>query len=512
MAGCLGGARAGPARGGAGASCAAQCRARGSASAGAAARRLGLRGSRRARPVPAPVSRVLVVDRDGTASRPPARAHRRARDRRERTLRRGLVPLRVSGRRGVEAGSGDALRASRRRGRAPAESVLRHPPSTSPGIRTSRRAASTRSCTTCVPARPKVAIRTPTSTAPPTSPRTPTCCCSARIRCDTGWRRGRRARRAEGAGGVRGAPAWIVRASVGRAAHGRRSGRRVTESPRTMPEQVDATQAADAVRRGSSRSTCRSSTRSPRTTRGGAGASPSGPTSRAPCRSSRAPSSRAVPPISATTTCACPRCAKSRPRSRAATASTGSASTTTGSTDAGCSSGRSTRSSRPAARRSRSASAGRTRTGPGAGTDRNPKCSCTRSTRADSDARFIEDVIPLFEDRRYIRFDGKPVLLVYRANILPEPRRTTEIWRERCQRHGLGDVHLVAAQTFGLERPAPARLRRGRRVSSARDRGASRTDSSRPHAGLRRQDLRLPDGVSTTRSRVRGSRIGCTAP
>jgi lipopolysaccharide biosynthesis protein len=28
---------------------------------------------------------------------------------------------------------------------------------------------------------------------------------------------------------------------------------------------------------------------------------------------------------------------------------------------------------------------------------------------ADSDARFIEDVIPLFEDRRYIRFEGKPV-------------------------------------------------------------------------------------------------------
>jgi hypothetical protein len=74
---------------------------------------------------------------------------------------------------------------------------------------------------------------------------------------------------------------------------------------------------------------------------------------------------------------------------------------------------------------------------------------------ADSDARFIEDVIPLFEDPRYIRYDGKPVLLVYRANILPEPRRTAEIWRERCLRHGLGDVHLVAAQTFGLGDPRP---------------------------------------------------------
>lgn len=72
---------------------------------------------------------------------------------------------------------------------------------------------------------------------------------------------------------------------------------------------------------------------------------------------------------------------------------------------------------------------------------------------ADSDARLIEDVIPLFEDRRYIRYAGNPVLVVYRADILPEPRRTAEIWRERCQRHGFGDVHLVAAQTFGIGDP-----------------------------------------------------------
>jgi hypothetical protein len=73
----------------------------------------------------------------------------------------------------------------------------------------------------------------------------------------------------------------------------------------------------------------------------------------------------------------------------------------------------------------------------------------------ESDARFIEDVIPILRDRRYLHWDGKPLLAVYRANILPEPRRTAEIWRSRCRAHGIPEIHLVAAQTFGLGDPRP---------------------------------------------------------
>ena len=54
-------------------------------------------------------------------------------------------------------------------------------------------------------------------------------------------------------------------------------------------------------------STCRSSTRCPRTTPGGARASPNGPPSPGRGRTSPATCSRSCRPISASTTCACPR-------------------------------------------------------------------------------------------------------------------------------------------------------------------------------------------------------------
>lgn len=73
----------------------------------------------------------------------------------------------------------------------------------------------------------------------------------------------------------------------------------------------------------------------------------------------------------------------------------------------------------------------------------------------ESDVRFILDALPILQDRRYIHYDGKPVLLVYRAGILEDPLRTTGTWRETCRVHGIPEVHLVAAQTFGMVDPTP---------------------------------------------------------
>jgi lipopolysaccharide biosynthesis protein len=73
---------------------------------------------------------------------------------------------------------------------------------------------------------------------------------------------------------------------------------------------------------------------------------------------------------------------------------------------------------------------------------------------SDQDDRdFIRSLFPAFEDRRYIRIHGKPLLIVYRANILPDARRTADIWREEMKQAGLGDIYLCAAQSFGLADP-----------------------------------------------------------
>jgi glycosyltransferase involved in cell wall biosynthesis len=68
---------------------------------------------------------------------------------------------------------------------------------------------------------------------------------------------------------------------------------------------------------------------------------------------------------------------------------------------------------------------------------------------------FIQDISQNFSDPRYIRVDGKPILLVYRINLLPDPQKASEIWRSECKRLGVGDIYLVAVQSFGITDPRP---------------------------------------------------------
>ncbi|NOD77938.1 glycoside hydrolase family 99-like domain-containing protein [Ruegeria sp. HKCCD4315] len=58
-----------------------------------------------------------------------------------------------------------------------------------------------------------------------------------------------------------------------------------------------------------------------------------------------------------------------------------------------------------------------------------------------------------FDDPRYIRIDGRPVFIVYRANIIPDIQETTKAWRQEAQRWGETDLYLVAAQTFDIGDP-----------------------------------------------------------
>ena len=47
------------------------------------------------------------------------------------------------------------------------------------------------------------------------------------------------------------------------------------------------------------------------------------------------------------------------------------------------------------------------------------------------------------------------MLLVYRINLLPDPQTAVRIWREECHRLGIGDIYLVAVQSFGITTPRP---------------------------------------------------------
>lgn len=69
----------------------------------------------------------------------------------------------------------------------------------------------------------------------------------------------------------------------------------------------------------------------------------------------------------------------------------------------------------------------------------------------DDDLNFIKSLEPFFADPRYIRLDGRPFLIVYRPQHLPDARKTAALWREYCRTTGIGEIHLCAALTHGNE-------------------------------------------------------------
>jgi len=63
------------------------------------------------------------------------------------------------------------------------------------------------------------------------------------------------------------------------------------------------------------------------------------------------------------------------------------------------------------------------------------------------DLAHIRWLLEPLADHRAIRVGGRPLLLVYRADQLPDPARTTDCWRREAERAGLPGLHLVAVET-----------------------------------------------------------------
>ncbi|HGY9638930.1 TPA: glycoside hydrolase family 99-like domain-containing protein [Pseudomonas putida] len=77
---------------------------------------------------------------------------------------------------------------------------------------------------------------------------------------------------------------------------------------------------------------------------------------------------------------------------------------------------------------------------------------------AEDSLAFIRHLIKYFKDSRYIKIDNKPVLIIYRASIIPEMAKTADLWREEIVKHGFPDIYLVCAQTFGIRDPKEFRF------------------------------------------------------
>jgi glycosyltransferase involved in cell wall biosynthesis len=73
---------------------------------------------------------------------------------------------------------------------------------------------------------------------------------------------------------------------------------------------------------------------------------------------------------------------------------------------------------------------------------------------AKDDLAFIQHIASYMRDPRYIRINGKPLLLVYRPSLLPSAIETATRWREWCLVNGIGEIFLAYTQSFEMADPA----------------------------------------------------------
>jgi len=67
--------------------------------------------------------------------------------------------------------------------------------------------------------------------------------------------------------------------------------------------------------------------------------------------------------------------------------------------------------------------------------------------------RLLDDVAPGLGDRRYLRVEGRCLLLVRGTARLAQPRRIAGAWRAAAAERGLGELHLCAAEPAPADRP-----------------------------------------------------------
>lgn len=66
----------------------------------------------------------------------------------------------------------------------------------------------------------------------------------------------------------------------------------------------------------------------------------------------------------------------------------------------------------------------------------------------EDDTNFISYLSSYLKDPRYLRVEGKPLVIVYRPNLLPDPRATVVRWRDWCRENGIGEIYLATTQSF----------------------------------------------------------------
>ncbi|PIJ48533.1 hypothetical protein BL250_13495 [Erwinia sp. OLTSP20] len=73
----------------------------------------------------------------------------------------------------------------------------------------------------------------------------------------------------------------------------------------------------------------------------------------------------------------------------------------------------------------------------------------------EDDIAFLDDILPALKDERYIKIDGKPLLILYRAGTLPDAKETGKRWRIHAKKNGLPGLYLAVVNAFDVTSPEP---------------------------------------------------------
>jgi GT2 family glycosyltransferase len=77
-----------------------------------------------------------------------------------------------------------------------------------------------------------------------------------------------------------------------------------------------------------------------------------------------------------------------------------------------------------------------------------------QSYSPEDDIAFIAEMSKYLRDPRYISVGGKPLLIVYRPNLLPSMAETAQRWRAWCRDNDLGEIYIAYVQSFERRDPS----------------------------------------------------------
>ncbi len=73
----------------------------------------------------------------------------------------------------------------------------------------------------------------------------------------------------------------------------------------------------------------------------------------------------------------------------------------------------------------------------------------------EDDIAFLRELAPTFHDRRYVKVEGKPILMVYKTHLFPDIEATVALWREEILKYGFPGIYLIMADDWNGELSHP---------------------------------------------------------